>query len=305
MTTRTIAGDDQADELADAEDARDARGDLRGEVDRDARDRLTAERVLDGLLGRRGDLELRLLEHDGRHCGAAVLRHEPDPGRHLEQGRALRRACCAEPRSGPCPRRAGPAWSPRLRPRPGRASRPPRPAFARRRAAPGPARAGWSPGRAASGRRRSAAPGRLGRPASRTGQRPATTPSMPEAAATRSLIDGLLGSRQGAAAFRPEDDRAAATGRGRELRGEALGDLRRRGARDDRPFARWPPQRVNATPATARIKSQATTTVRLRGSRNCQCDRGIQPCQVSGSMWMLPLAGASKHAHRAPRLGRG
>ena len=80
--------DDEADQFAAAEDGRDARGDLRREVDLDARGRLRAERILDGGLRRRSDVELRLGEHDGCHGGTAVLRHESDPGRHLEQGRS-------------------------------------------------------------------------------------------------------------------------------------------------------------------------------------------------------------------------
>ena len=81
--------DDEADQFTAAEDGRDARGDLRREVGHDAWDRLRAERILDGALGDGGHVELGLGEHDGGHRGTAVLRHESDAGRHLEQGRSL------------------------------------------------------------------------------------------------------------------------------------------------------------------------------------------------------------------------
>ena len=83
--TQDDGRDEESDQLTDADDARDAGCDLRGEVDRDARDGFVGEGVLDGLLGRRGDVELGGLEHDGRHCGAAVVGHEADAGGHVEK----------------------------------------------------------------------------------------------------------------------------------------------------------------------------------------------------------------------------
>ena len=77
--------DEESDQLTDADDARDAGCDLRGEVDRDARDGFVGEGVLNGLLGRRGDVELGGLEHDGSHSGAAVVGHEADAGGHVEK----------------------------------------------------------------------------------------------------------------------------------------------------------------------------------------------------------------------------
>ena len=217
---------------------RDARSDLRREVDLDARGRLRAERILDGGLRGRSHFELRLGEHDGCHSGTAVLGHESDPGRHLDQGRSKLElaALCIELRL----------------------------ALVELCLLGGQARFGLveRSGRLGLGARgvelgltlvelscrlvKLCLPrGCLLLLGGAGGLRRERVDDLGDAVDVRGRADpggdrGLLGIREGPAVLRPEDDRAVAAGCRGELRGESLGDLCGRRARDREPVRQVP-----------------------------------------------------------------
>ena len=199
----------------------------------DARGRLLAEGILDGALRGRRHVELRLGEHDGCHGGTAVLRHESDPGRHLEQGRsglelaalcielrlALVELCLLGGQAG-C----------------GLVERSGRLGLRARGVELGLTLVELS-GRLVELR---LARGGLLLLGGAGGLRRERVDDLRDAVDVRGRADpggdrGLLGIREGLAVLRPEDDRAAAAGCRRELRGESLGDLCGRRARDREP----------------------------------------------------------------------
>ena len=198
-------------------------------------------------------------------------------------------------------RRARPAWR-RARPRPGRACRPPRPAPRAASSWAWPC-SSWVVACSSCARPAAICCSWAARSACvANGSTTCATPSMSDAAATRALIAAFWASVRALPSSVSEDDvplppAAAGNSAARRSVTCAVGVPGM-----DRPVARWPPPKVKATPAMARIASQARTTVRLRRlAKPADPIEKFSHVMSPDSMWTWPLVGASKDAR--PRDG--